>query len=168
MAGLVSSWRLGALWFFSSVCYTGTITLKPIELHQDERIGFLCILNIHSEEGHHVVFFLFFLFFLNQTKNQNNKKPQRAKKSAKGVKQKKKPNTVPFIMASLALYSNDSAAQLLWQCGYNDIKILTLYRIALQNSPPTEKRRQHLVLLCMSGCPTPFIFPCIFCDYEEV
>lgn len=113
------------------------------------------------------VFFLFFLFFKSNQKPKQQKTPK-GKKKCKRSETKKTPNTVPFIMASLALYNNDSAVQLLWQCGYNDIKILTLYRIALQNSPPTEKRRQHLVLLCMSGCPTPFIFPCIFCDYEEV
>lgn len=112
-------------------------------------------------------FFSLFLFFKSNQKPKQQKTPK-GKKKCKRSETKKTPNTVPFIMASLALYNNDSAVQLLWQCGYNDIKILTLYRIALQNSPPTEKRRQHLVLLCMSGCPTPFIFPCIFCDYEEV
>lgn len=94
MAGLVLSWRLGALWFFISVCYTGTITLKPIKLHQDERIGFLCILNIHSEEGHHVGFFSLILFFKSNQKPKQQKNPK-GKKSAKGVKQKK-PQHCPF------------------------------------------------------------------------
>lgn len=45
---------------FPSVHYTGIITLKPIELYKDRRICFLCILNIHSQGGHHV-FWVFFV-----------------------------------------------------------------------------------------------------------
>lgn len=57
---------------FPSVCYTGIITLKLIELHKDRRICFLCILNMHSQDGHHVfrVFLLSSVLFFKRKQNQ--------------------------------------------------------------------------------------------------
>lgn len=56
---------------------------------------------------------------------QSKKKNQKGGGSGEERDTKKK-NAVCFIMASLHLYDNDSAVQLLHQHGYNNFKNLTL------------------------------------------
>lgn len=81
---------------FPSFCYSGIITLKPIELQQDKRIGFLCILIIHSQDGIHMCFLFSSLLFF-----KTNQKPKQEKKH-KGQKECRRRSETKKRMLSLS------------------------------------------------------------------